>query len=61
MGNVTVFSGQIVPFLTLWDDVIEGHRTLNSTAINAPSQGVLMVPRGLTVTPNHPSQFTARA
>ena len=24
MGNITVFSGQIVPFLALWDDVREG-------------------------------------
>ena len=31
MGNITVFSGQIVPFLALWYDVIEGspHAKLN--------------------------------
>jgi len=35
----TVFSGQIVSFLALWDDVIEGlsHPKLNG--INGPSQG----------------------
>ena len=31
MGNITVFSGQIVPFLALWYDVIDGspHPKLN--------------------------------
>ena len=42
-GQYTGFSGQIVPFLALWDDVIEGRRAPNSTAINVPSQGVLVV------------------
>ena len=31
MGNITVFTGQTVPYLALWDDVIEGspHPKLN--------------------------------
>ena len=31
MGNIILFSGKIVPFLALWDDVIEGspHPKLN--------------------------------
>ena len=47
MGNMTVFSGQTVPFLALWDDVIEGSPRPKLNGYQRPIPGGACGAKGL--------------
>ena len=47
MGNITVFSGQTVPFLALWDDVIEGSPRPKLNGYQRPIPGGACGAKGL--------------
>jgi len=48
-----VLSVQLVPFLTVWEDVPEGFHTPTPAGINGPTQVVLVVPRVWVRTSKH--------